>query len=48
MSEIKPFEDRREMLFGRVRALESLRRRSYHPGLTALVGRPQSGKTWLL
>lgn len=42
------FEDRRDVLFGRMRALETLRRRAEQPGLTALVGRPQAGKSWLV
>lgn len=48
MPDTGPFVDRRETLFGRSHALEVMRRRADHPGLTALVGRPQSGKSWLL
>lgn len=42
------FKDRRGEMFGRMRVLETLRHRAERPGLTALVGRPQAGKSWLV
>lgn len=42
------FPDRRADLFGREAVLQELLDRSEAPGVTALVGRPLSGKTWLL
>lgn len=38
MSETIPFKDQREALFGRAHALDTLRRRAGHTGLTSLVG----------
>jgi ABC-type enterochelin transport system ATPase subunit len=40
--------DRTDRLFGREADLESLRERASRTGLTAIVGPPQIGKSWLL
>jgi hypothetical protein len=40
--------DRRSKLFGRHQDIDHLIRRVKLKGLTAVVGRPQMGKTWLL
>lgn len=42
------FRDRREAFFGREQDVEYLLGRVVSPGLTAIVGRPKLGKTWLL
>src|SRR5919106_6459064 len=42
------FPDRRDKLFGRAPALEYLKARATYPGITAMVARPQMGKSWLL
>lgn len=40
--------DRRARLFGRERDLAALLARTRHKGVTAVAGRPQMGKSWLL
>src|SRR5271154_3520662 len=42
------FRDRRAELFGRTKDLQALVSRAGHQGITAVVGRPQMGKSWLL
>jgi hypothetical protein len=42
------FPDRSQRLFGRQPDLDALALRAGTPGLTAVIGRPQIGKTWLL
>jgi hypothetical protein len=42
------FIDRTEDLFGRQADIDYLLDRVQHTGLTAICGRPQMGKTWLL
>jgi hypothetical protein len=44
----EPFEDRRDRLFGRADAIDHLLGRVRFKGLTAVVARPQMGKSWLL
>lgn len=42
------FEDNRHRMFGRGLHLVHLRQRAERPGLTAVVGRPKQGKSWVL
>ncbi len=42
------FLDRHDRLFGRKRDLNYLVSRAKHKGITAVAGRPQIGKSWLL
>ena len=48
MPSFHPFEDRSDLLFGRQPDIDYLLERVQHTGLTAVYGRPQKGKTWLL
>jgi hypothetical protein len=48
VTDVRPFEDRRDRMFGRERDLQALQDRVPFRGLTAVVGRPQMGKSWLL
>jgi hypothetical protein len=43
-----PLENRTDRLFGRAGDLEQLLQRTRRTGLTAIVGQPQIGKSWLL
>lgn len=45
---VREFQDRNGILFGREEDLAYLLTRSERQGLTAIVGRPQMGKSWLL
>jgi hypothetical protein len=45
---ITKLEDRTDRLFGREADLETLCERARRTGLTAIVGQPQIGKSWLL
>src|ERR1035441_6781805 len=42
------FPDRREIMFGRKTDIDFILERIQKKGLTAVVGRPKMGKTWLL
>ena len=48
MTEVRPFKDRSDRFFGREKDLQALQERVQFKGLTALVARPQMGKSWLL
>ena len=48
MSQAGAFPDRRDLLFGREPDIAYLMGRAKAKGLTAVVGRPKMGKTWLL
>jgi hypothetical protein len=45
---VTKLEDRTYRLFGREAAVATLRQRTRRVGLTAVVGPPQIGKSWLL
>ena len=46
--EARPLEDRSDRMFGRERDLDAFQGRVRFKGLTALLARPQMGKSWLL
>ncbi len=48
MTSYHKFEDRSYLLFGRQPDIDYLMQRVEKKGLTAIAGRPQMGKTWLL
>jgi hypothetical protein len=48
VTDVRPFEDRSDRFFGRERDLQALQDRVRFKGLTAVVARPQMGKSWLL
>lgn len=47
-SDLQGFPDRGDRLFGRKHDLNHLVTRAKHKGITAVAGRPQMGKSWLL
>ena len=48
MADFHEFPDNSESLFGRRSDLAFLLDRATTPGITAIYGQPQMGKTWLL
>ena len=47
LTEVRAFEDRSDRMFGRERDVRALEDRVRFKGLTAVVARPQMGKSWL-
>ena len=47
MTGVRSFEDRSDRLLGRERDLDALQDRVRFRGMTAVVARPQMGKSWL-